>query len=250
MEMHQVNRYSLPHPLVHRFSYLPSNTQTLTLIHPLTIPSLSPPPLLTLPSSILSPPLSPPFALLITPHPSPIPYLSPTPPPGEIKEAWQECEQLRKAVLKNNGMKRNIAKRLKLNEKEAEKFREELGTKITGEDRKELMELQYQVGRSFALGEHDTPHIHPSPIGDISHISTHLPSDINDNPYLGWSFGTREHGTRTTSHCPRKHLERKRSRHSGYHHYYHHCHYHYHSGHHHLPPHHCYHHYHQHQHRS
>ena len=36
---------------------------------------------------------------------------------GEIKEAWQECEQLRKAVLKNNGMKRNIAKRLKLNEK-------------------------------------------------------------------------------------------------------------------------------------
>jgi len=65
--------------------------------------------------------------------------------PAEIKEAWQECEQLRKAVLKNNGMKRNIAKRLKLNEKEAEKFREELGTKITGEDRKELMELQYQV---------------------------------------------------------------------------------------------------------
>ena len=30
--------------------------------------------------------------------------------PAEIKEAWQECEQLRKAVLKNNGMKRNIAK--------------------------------------------------------------------------------------------------------------------------------------------
>ena len=42
-------------------------------------------------------------------------------------------------------MKRNIAKRLKANEKEAEKFREELSTKITGEDRRELMELQYQV---------------------------------------------------------------------------------------------------------
>ena len=34
-----------------------------------------------------------------------------------------------------------------MDEQEAEKFREELGTKITGEDRKELMELQYQVGR-------------------------------------------------------------------------------------------------------
>lgn len=66
---------------------------------------------------------------------------------GEIKEAWQECEQLRKAIMKNNGMKKSIAKRLRLNEREAEKFREELSTKITGEDRRELMELQYQVGR-------------------------------------------------------------------------------------------------------
>lgn len=67
--------------------------------------------------------------------------------PPEIKEAWLECEQLKKAVLKNNGMKKNIAKRLRHNEREAEKFREELSTKITGEDRRELMELQYQVGR-------------------------------------------------------------------------------------------------------
>ena len=65
----------------------------------------------------------------------------------EIVEAWQECEQLRKAIMKNNGMKKNIAKRLRLNEKEAENFRDELGDKITGEDRRELMELQYQVGR-------------------------------------------------------------------------------------------------------
>lgn len=49
--------------------------------------------------------------------------------------------------MKNNGMKKNIAKRLRHNEKEAEKFRDELGDKITGEDRRELMELQYQVGR-------------------------------------------------------------------------------------------------------
>jgi hypothetical protein len=67
--------------------------------------------------------------------------------PPDIKEAWHECEQLRKAVSKNNSMKKDIAKRLKYNEKEAEKFRTELSNKITGEDRRELMELQYQVGR-------------------------------------------------------------------------------------------------------
>lgn len=65
----------------------------------------------------------------------------------DIVEAWQECEQLRKAIIKNNGMKKNIAKRLRHNEREAEKFREELGTNVTGEDRRELMALQYQVGR-------------------------------------------------------------------------------------------------------
>lgn len=65
----------------------------------------------------------------------------------EIKDAWLECEQLRKAIMKNNGMKKSIAKRLKHNEREAEKFKDELSTKITGEDRRELMELQYQVGR-------------------------------------------------------------------------------------------------------
>jgi hypothetical protein len=67
--------------------------------------------------------------------------------PPDVKEAWMECEQLRKACVKNNGMKKNIGKRLRHNEKEAEKFREELTTRITGEERKELMELQYQVGR-------------------------------------------------------------------------------------------------------
>jgi kinesin family protein 18/19 len=65
----------------------------------------------------------------------------------EVMEAWQECEQLRKAIIKNNGMKKNIAKRLRHNEKEAEKFREDLSRNVTSEDRKELMALQYQVGR-------------------------------------------------------------------------------------------------------
>mmetsp|Transcript_1193 Transcript_1193/g.1938 ORF Transcript_1193/g.1938 Transcript_1193/m.1938 type:complete len:1119 (-) Transcript_1193:206-3562(-) len=67
--------------------------------------------------------------------------------PPEVKEALSECEQLRKAISKNNAMKRNIEKRLRNNEKDAEAFRTELGSKITGEDRKELMELQYQVGK-------------------------------------------------------------------------------------------------------
>jgi len=67
--------------------------------------------------------------------------------PPDVASSWRECEQIRKAVLKNNSMKRSIAKRLRHNEREAERVRDELGDKITGEDRRELMELQYQVGR-------------------------------------------------------------------------------------------------------
>ena len=67
--------------------------------------------------------------------------------PSDVGNAWRECGQLRKAVMKNNSMKRSIAKRLRHNEREAERVRDELGGKITGEDRRELMELQYQVGR-------------------------------------------------------------------------------------------------------
>ena len=65
----------------------------------------------------------------------------------QVASAWRECEQLRKAVMKNNSMKRSIAKRLRHNEREAQRVRDDLGNKITGEDRRELMELQYQVGR-------------------------------------------------------------------------------------------------------
>jgi hypothetical protein len=65
----------------------------------------------------------------------------------EVLEAWQECEQLRKAIIKNNGMKKNIAKRLRHNEKDAEMLRDELSENVTTEDRRELMALQYQVGR-------------------------------------------------------------------------------------------------------
>ena len=67
--------------------------------------------------------------------------------PQDVGLCWREVEQIRKAILKNNGMKRSIAKRLRHNEREAERVRDELSNKITGEDRRELMELQYQVGR-------------------------------------------------------------------------------------------------------
>ena len=67
--------------------------------------------------------------------------------PQDVATAWRECEQIRKAVAKNNSMKRSIAKRLRHNEREAERVRDEMGDKITGEDRRQLMELQYQVGR-------------------------------------------------------------------------------------------------------
>eukprot|EP00605_Chrysophyceae_sp_TOSAG23-4_P002806 GSChrysophyteH1.ASY1.ANO1.3090.1 assembled CDS len=49
--------------------------------------------------------------------------------PNDVATAWRE------------------SKRLRHNEREAERVRDELGDKITGEDRRELMELQYQVGR-------------------------------------------------------------------------------------------------------
>ena len=64
--------------------------------------------------------------------------------PSTVKKAWREVVGLRKAIEKNNNTKRTIAKRLRANEKQAEKFRQELLTKITGQDRKQLMELQYR----------------------------------------------------------------------------------------------------------
>jgi hypothetical protein len=67
--------------------------------------------------------------------------------PESIQTAWSECEKLRKAISKNNVMKKSISKRLRHNDREAERFREELATKISGEERLQLMELQYQVGK-------------------------------------------------------------------------------------------------------
>ncbi|CAM9139314.1 unnamed protein product, partial [Phaeothamnion confervicola] len=67
--------------------------------------------------------------------------------PGEVRAAWSECQQIRSAIAKNNDVKRKIGKRLRSNERQAERFRAELASRVTGEDRKELMELQYRIGR-------------------------------------------------------------------------------------------------------
>ncbi|CAM9744085.1 unnamed protein product, partial [Discosporangium mesarthrocarpum] len=40
--------------------------------------------------------------------------------------AWQECGQLRNAIVKNNDIKRKIAKRLRNNGRQAERFRADL----------------------------------------------------------------------------------------------------------------------------
>ena len=62
--------------------------------------------------------------------------MTPGKTPSENREAWMECEQLRKAIVKNNSMKKSIAKRLRQNEREAENNRKELNDRITGEDRR------------------------------------------------------------------------------------------------------------------
>jgi hypothetical protein len=58
-----------------------------------------------------------------------------------------EVQQVRKAIDRNNAMKRSIAKRLRNNEKKSEKFREELMHKITSSEFRELMELEYRIGK-------------------------------------------------------------------------------------------------------
>eukprot|EP01041_Mallomonas_annulata_P002644 gene2644-5192_t len=67
--------------------------------------------------------------------------------PEEIKDVWKETESLKKAIGKNSVVKKNITKRIRRNEKDAEQIRSEISQKVAGEDRRDLMELQYQVGR-------------------------------------------------------------------------------------------------------
>lgn len=49
--------------------------------------------------------------------------------PSTVKTAWREVVGLRKAIEKNNNTKRAIAKRLRTNEKQAERFWQEVRSK-------------------------------------------------------------------------------------------------------------------------
>ncbi|CAM9924192.1 unnamed protein product, partial [Ectocarpus sp. 8 AP-2014] len=70
-----------------------------------------------------------------------------SPPPPEVRVAWRECEQLCSAISKNNETKRKISRRLRNNGRQAERFKADLDGKITGEDRNQLMRLQYRIGK-------------------------------------------------------------------------------------------------------
>ncbi len=67
--------------------------------------------------------------------------------PEEISRAMGEVQQVRKAIDRNNAIKRSIAKRLRNNQKKSESFREELTHKITSSEFRELMELEYRIGK-------------------------------------------------------------------------------------------------------
>jgi kinesin family member 18/19 len=67
--------------------------------------------------------------------------------PEPVKIAWSECEQLRLSIEKNVGIKRSIAKRLRDNERQAEEFQSSGLGSVTGEDRQELLGLQYKIGK-------------------------------------------------------------------------------------------------------
>jgi hypothetical protein len=67
--------------------------------------------------------------------------------PEEISRAMGEVQQVRKAIDRNNAIKRSIAKRLRNNQKKSESFREELMHKITSSEFRELMELEYRIGK-------------------------------------------------------------------------------------------------------
>ena len=56
---------------------------------------------------------------------------------------------MRKAIDKNNTTKRTTAKRLRENERQAEAFNEQLkhGGRVTGAERRELLELLYKIGK-------------------------------------------------------------------------------------------------------
>ncbi|KAH8043605.1 hypothetical protein JL722_15118 [Aureococcus anophagefferens] len=68
--------------------------------------------------------------------------------PEHVHDAYGECEQLRKAIEKNGRTKGETKKRLRENEKGAERFHAELRNdrRVTSDERRELLELAYRIG--------------------------------------------------------------------------------------------------------
>ncbi|KAK7241302.1 microtubule motor protein [Aureococcus anophagefferens] len=68
--------------------------------------------------------------------------------PEHVTAAYGECEQLRKAIEKNGRTKGETKKRLRENEKGAERFHAELRNdrRVTSDERRELLELMYRIG--------------------------------------------------------------------------------------------------------
>ena len=67
--------------------------------------------------------------------------------PEAVKQAWSECAALRAGIERNSTVKCSIAKRLRDNEKQAEDFQQREVGQCTGEDRQELLSLQYKIGK-------------------------------------------------------------------------------------------------------
>lgn len=73
--------------------------------------------------------------------------LAPDAPPT-VAKAFDEVEQLRKAISKNTATKAATRSRLKENEKAAEAFHARLrdDRRVTSDEKRELLELMYRIG--------------------------------------------------------------------------------------------------------
>gem|GEM_PF-1941392 len=68
-----------------------------------------------------------------------------TEPPG-VKSARIESQQLVRANAKNTQLKQDIERRLAANENSSAALRHQMQTRITSDERRELMELEYRIG--------------------------------------------------------------------------------------------------------
>ena len=70
----------------------------------------------------------------------------PVPPVAHVATLRSEREQLRRATVNNESLKGKLEKRFRDNQRQANALRTQMQTRITGSERRELMELEYRVG--------------------------------------------------------------------------------------------------------